>query len=617
MQIPYSHHLHSPETLNTRSRPRYDERGSVTPPPGGIKKLPPETQAAIPTGLHTQLIKKLSQSSKLGKVLKAVFSAQAPDEIKAEHKEIAAMALGRAVVDLRNYAPDLHNLQQYAIHSSPQKDPQTTLRIEKYIKKAAPVAQKWVKAHQTLFSEAPTPISARINHSWLSAKDRFEQEVRTHVLTWHETCFQGQNLPVSRQQVEAQIKALHAQLLETHSWAQQNPSLSSTIVRNAMEAPPPYQLYYQHRRLENVPSLDSTPGAPLIGGYFKANKKTNTPQLKATQIRTADGQVYELLNSLTPETRQQLATQHHMRPGTDKLILGQGGYGKVRLARHLESGELVAVKKFKQKNKQPKHYADTEIQQFQTLQQTSSSQEDKAPNDLLDRMLGFSHVFSTHKNGDKPKSYVFTPLANLGDGEKAGKRIQALQLRGRTEEAEQLFRRVATQYTAGVQALHAKGFHHRDIKLENFLHHRTDRGETIRLADFGVMRPAEWQYLYHGGTNRYLPPEAQGSQIETQYDAEKHDTFSLGLCLLELRIRAPSQHPEHESHLHLQYTDGSSKNVRLHFDEFSRCKGVPDALLQNLSPQHIDNTVALLLASNPASRISAAAAHEFLRSNIR
>lgn len=612
MPIRSSSPLRSPAPHYARPGLRHDDRGSVTPPPMGMTNPPPETQAAIPKGLYTQLIKKLNQSSKPGQVLKAVFSTQAPDNIKTECKEIAARALGQATVELQNSAPNLHRLQDYAIQLSRQKTPHTPLPIEKYIKKAAPEAYKWLKARQTLFKHVPPQVANRINGSGIHPQAQLEQEAKALVLAWHQTCFRGPNLPVSRQQVEAQTEALRAQLLDKHPWAQQNPSLLSDIVSNAMEAPPPYQLYYNNSRLKNIPSRDNTPGAPLIGGYFKANKKTNSPQLQTTQVRTADGQVYELLNRLTPEIRQQLATQHHMHPSQIKLILGQGGYGKVRLAKHLESGELVAVKKFRVKTKAPKAYADKEIEQFNTIQHTSNRPEDQAQNNLLDRLLGFAHVFSPHTHGDQPKSYLFTPLANLGDGEAAGKRIQALLLSGHPEEAEQQLRHMAIQYTAAVQTLHAKGLHHRDIKPKNFLHHRTDRGENIRLADFGVMRNAEWQLIYCGGTDRYLPPEAKSIQSPTLYDAEKHDAFSLGLSVLELRLDAPSQRPEHERHLHLQYTDGSSKNVHLNFDEFSRCQGVPDALLQNLSPQHIDNAIALLLASNPASRISAAAAHKFL-----
>lgn len=801
----------SPEPSSSRTDTRHSALRAATPPPTGMTQREsawanptPDIQAAIPAGLHEQLIKKLSQNTKLGQVLKTVFRSKASSSTKTGPIQTATRALSRATIEMLGTLPDVGHLQQHAIRLA-QRENTSTSRVDQYITKAAPDAVKWLSKHHHIFQHLPVHIEERINDwkaictqrnmpwhatkkqlnlkdtiagaivtsnpllrehqatisalvehlldkpdashlefitqekehltirsedllargaQWIDeffpklasnierdiesaietlldqnqtqgkdwgeslrdqhmvaqltehfivtapeglgktcpafiqqlvqrkleapknyrvyyttqskstlvidepilnkqtiawrkqhfqdAAKQLETEIQNHVLDWHLKHFNTSSLPMADTLLEEKAQALQAQFSNSHPFAKQFPTLLYGIVRNTILSPPPYQLYYNNPKLKNTPSPQMLPNSAFLGGYFKAHKKSQTPRLTATRVRAASGQVYELINQLTPEIRQQLIAQHLMTPTENKLILGQGGYGKVRLARRLDNGEFVAVKKFIMKNSAPKVYAEKEINQFNAIKNAEQDHPASTSNTLLDSMLDFAHVFVPSTVGSNPKSYLFTPLANLGDGEEAGKSIQALRRVGKNKQADQRFLHIATLYTAAVQELHSKGLHHRDIKPKNFLHTQTTEGETIRLSDFGVMLDKRWENDFHGGTERYFPPEmrGRGRGRGTQYHAEKHDAFSLGLSLLELQQEGGTPQHRKQMHLKLRYADGSTQVVQLNFDESSRCEGVPDHLLKNLANDHVDNVIAQLLAHSPDSRISAAVAHQ-------
>jgi hypothetical protein len=448
--------------------------------------------------------------------------------------------------------------------------------------------------------------------SW-SELEKIDKEIQNHVLRWHQESFNTPHQSISSQHIEQQALAIKTQLLKNHPIAKQFPDLLTEKVQQAMQSPLPYQLFYQNNAVKNVPTTKVVGNAAFLGGYFKAQKKTQSPVLEATRVRTSSGQVYELLNQITPEIRKQLIKQHNMKAELGKLILGEGGAGKVRLARHLDSGNIVAVKKFTLKKSAPKVYAEKEVSQFEKIKEAQNRQT-HASSHLLDTMLDFAHVFSKKQTRSDPKSYIFTPLANLGDGDSAAKRIHALYQTRKTAKADRMFLNLSKQYTAAVQELHALGLHHRDIKPKNFLHDRAAQGESIRLADFGVMTEKSRETMYIGGTDRYTPPEAMVRDAAPQYPyhAEKHDLFSLGLSLLELRLGRHASKLSNQNHLTLRYTNGSTQAIRLRFNEHGVCLGVPDHQLQNLDEAHVDNTIAQLLARNPNLRISAETAHRLL-----
>ena len=90
---------------------------------------------------------------------------------------------------------------------------------------------------------------------------------------------------------------------------------------------------------------------------------------------------------------------------------------------------------------------------------------------------------------------------------------------------------IAGQLFASLQALHAAGIQHRDVKPENIL--LTDTG-VVRITDFSLAALQGAVKLTHHqaivGTPAYMSPEqAAGSQPD-----ERSDLFSAGIVLLEL-----------------------------------------------------------------------------------
>lgn len=95
--------------------------------------------------------------------------------------------------------------------------------------------------------------------------------------------------------------------------------------------------------------------------------------------------------------------------------------------------------------------------------------------------------------------------------------------------------RIGTQLRAALQAVHAAGAVHRDVKPANILVRAARRGSTIALGDFGLaVGPTKASASGRGGTLRYLAPELRTKDAPT---ASLHsDRFSAGAVLLELAL---------------------------------------------------------------------------------
>ena len=86
---------------------------------------------------------------------------------------------------------------------------------------------------------------------------------------------------------------------------------------------------------------------------------------------------------------------------------------------------------------------------------------------------------------------------------------------------------IARDCAAGLQALHAAGLVHRDLKAANVL---LDASDGAKLADFGLVRSSGGGQTRVGGTGAYMDPEyAASGELRTS-----SDVYSLGVVLLEL-----------------------------------------------------------------------------------
>ncbi|HEV7626659.1 MAG TPA: serine/threonine-protein kinase, partial [Streptomyces sp.] len=156
-------------------------------------------------------------------------------------------------------------------------------------------------------------------------------------------------------------------------------------------------------------------------------------------------------------------------------------------------------------------------------------------------------------------------------------------------------RRLAGQAAAGLDAAHARGVVHRDIKPGNLL---LAPDGNVKVADFGIARAAmeaDSSLTATGavlGTGIYLAPERA-----TGRDAEPaSDVYALGCVLYEMLCGRPP------------FTGDPAAVVYQHVDQAPR----PPAELRLDVPTALADFVLRLLAKDPAARPTAAQAVRFL-----
>ena len=104
--------------------------------------------------------------------------------------------------------------------------------------------------------------------------------------------------------------------------------------------------------------------------------------------------------------------------------------------------------------------------------------------------------------------------------------LDILRLRAPLDLAEA--RDIAAQFLAGLEAIHAAGLVHRDVKPENLMMTRSGR---VVLMDFGIAKSlAEGIAGTVSGTPAYMAPEqARGEALDA-----RADVFSAGMVLAEM-----------------------------------------------------------------------------------
>ena len=181
------------------------------------------------------------------------------------------------------------------------------------------------------------------------------------------------------------------------------------------------------------------------------------------------------------------------------------------------------------------------------------------------------------------------------------------QLIARGPAAPQLLLSVGIQIADGLQAAHALGIFHRDLKPQNVM--LTDGG-LVKILDFGLARrlqpgdatfdpskPALAKdasvaatYTARGGTIRYMAPE----QFVTGQSSVQSDVWALGVILFEL---AGGRHPF----------------ARPDAEDFQAIRAIqfldpPDlsAIVPSISAE-LKSVIATCLEKNPAARFNSAA----------
>lgn len=161
-------------------------------------------------------------------------------------------------------------------------------------------------------------------------------------------------------------------------------------------------------------------------------------------------------------------------------VLGDGAFGVVTKCRDKESGDIVAIKKMKQR------YSTFE----ECLQEKEVKSLRKIKHQNVEKLL---QVF-------RENEYLHLVFELLGDS-----LLKTINNKNGQPFTEQEIRSIMSQLFTGLAYVHKQGFFHRDIKPDNLLW----KGDVLKIADFGLAREIRSRppYTEYISTRWYRAPE--------------------------------------------------------------------------------------------------------------
>lgn len=197
-------------------------------------------------------------------------------------------------------------------------------------------------------------------------------------------------------------------------------------------------------------------------------------------------------------------------------LLGEGGMGRVYLARDERLGRSVAIKVMLPRK------AGDESSRRRFLRESRSAAAVEHENIVTIHQVG------EHLQPGEPRGLPYIVMQRLEGSTLAAHR----QRTGKMPLPEAL--RIGREVAAGLAAAHERGLVHRDIKPENVW--LEGRSRHVKIIDFGLARDAgedSTKLTVDGaivGTPAYMSPE----RIADQSIDAKGDIFGLGVILYEL-----------------------------------------------------------------------------------
>ncbi|MEJ2681503.1 MAG: protein kinase, partial [Gammaproteobacteria bacterium] len=224
------------------------------------------------------------------------------------------------------------------------------------------------------------------------------------------------------------------------------------------------------------------------------------------------------------------------------------------------------------------------------------------------------------------KSYLFMSFGGSQNGAKTIKALHEQKMINGKAQHEQQVKAIAKRYTQCVSELHKKGIHHRDIKPDNFFHGKNG----IKLGDFGTATETGKEKIkgtenFFPGTLDFFPPEVlkkvipSSKVVETNdynqhsYTPEKHDAFSLGITLLQLKcgtletgslnILNEMAKVEKES---IRLSENVYRNpfVKISIPDDPNADAIDNRIVHELNGETLDEVIAKLLVRDPEQRIT-------------
>ncbi|KAI1414843.1 Ran1-like protein kinase [Hypoxylon sp. FL1857] len=218
-------------------------------------------------------------------------------------------------------------------------------------------------------------------------------------------------------------------------------------------------------------------------------------------------------------------------------IIGTGAYGVVYLAVDVKTGVRYAVKTLSKFNADGSPLDRRQIA-FQHRE-------------LRLHYLASAHpnVVSMHKIVDDPDC-IYVVLEYCPEGDLFLNITERGQYVGKDELAKSVF----LQILDAVEHCHNLGIYHRDLKPENIL--VSNRGDTVKLADFGLATSSDRSEDYGCGSTFYMSPEClDPSSRRPFYYCAPNDVWSLGVILVNLTCgRNPWKQASFEDSTYRAYT---------------------------------------------------------------
>ncbi|KAG2373913.1 hypothetical protein C9374_011578 [Naegleria lovaniensis] len=188
-------------------------------------------------------------------------------------------------------------------------------------------------------------------------------------------------------------------------------------------------------------------------------------------------------------------------------VLGEGAYGVVNKCRHKETGQIVAIKKFKESD-EDEQVKKTALREIRILKQLRH-----------ENIVNLLDVFRR-----KGKLYlVFEYIESTILGKLEEKYPYGLD--------EDMTKKYLYQILKGVEYCHSQNIIHRDLKPENLL---VSKSGVLKIADFGFARTLEGtgaKYTDYVSTRWYRAPELVVGDREY---GKAVDIWAIGCMLWEL-----------------------------------------------------------------------------------
>jgi serine/threonine-protein kinase len=248
-------------------------------------------------------------------------------------------------------------------------------------------------------------------------------------------------------------------------------------------------------------------------------------------------------------------------------LIGDGGMGAVFEARHEVLGSSVALKFLHAELAKRPGLAQRFLQEARVSASIQSPHVTRVT-DVEQTQDGSPYLVMELLVGESLQSFM--------DRVGRAKRDQALDF--------------ALQILAGLEAAHALGVVHRDLKPDNVFITPSGGGPILKLLDFGIAKLRESQEYQRGltrpgsvmGTPEYMAPEQLYSAERVDHRA---DIYSLGVILYELLSGARPAYGEDAAQIVAVAMQGQVKHLSEH--EPSLPGGLVEAVHRALEPDRI------------------------------